>query len=244
MKTLEDTEGNILLTTGSKELYKYCVSERIKHRLYVRVLPSVESLSLCTEQGICGKQVIAMQGPFTAEMNEAIIRQYEIAYLVTKESGVPGGYQEKINAAKRTGVRIFVIGCSDEGEGYSFSEICQKLEDMGGKNFQTKNQKKGNMEIPCRYPSMSFNTLCAVGAIDEFHLLSIFYLTAIDNLKLAIAINYPPLIIRIGIFTQCQLKKLIILCPPLSFNCKIFFIIAFEIELVMSDIPVKLNEFD
>ncbi len=147
VKALEDTEGNILLTTGSKELYKYCVSEGIKHRLYVRVLPSVESLSLCTEQGICGKQVIAMQGPFTAEMNEAIIRQYEIAYLVTKESGVPGGYQEKINAAKRTGVRIFVIGCSDEGEGYSFSEICQKLEDIGGEKFRAKNQIKENMEI-------------------------------------------------------------------------------------------------
>lgn len=146
-KALEDTEGNILLTTGSKELYKYCVSEGIKHRLYVRVLPSVESLSLCTEQGICGKQVIAMQGPFTTEMNEAVIRQYEIAYLVTKESGVPGGYQEKINAAKRTGVRIFVIGCSDEGEGYSFSEICQKLEDMGGKKFRAKNQIKANMDI-------------------------------------------------------------------------------------------------
>ena len=147
VKALEDTEGNILLTTGSKELYKYCVSEGIKHRLYVRILPSVESLSLCTEQGICGKQVIAMQGPFTTEMNEAIIRQYEIAYLVTKESGVPGGYQEKINAAKRTGVRIFVIGCSDEGEGYSFSEICQKLEDIGGEKFRAKNQIKENMEI-------------------------------------------------------------------------------------------------
>ena len=147
VKALEDTEGNILLTTGSKELYKYCVSEGIKHRLYVRVLPSVESLSLCTEQGICGKQVIAMQGPFTAEMNEAIIRQYEIAYLVTKESGVPGGYQEKLNAAKRTGTKIFVIGCSKEGEGYSFSEICQKLEDIGGEKFRAKNQIKENMEI-------------------------------------------------------------------------------------------------
>ena len=58
-------EGNILLTTGSKELSKYCISEELKHRLYVRVLPAMESLLLCMEQGICGKQVIAMQGPFT-----------------------------------------------------------------------------------------------------------------------------------------------------------------------------------
>ena len=154
VKALEDTEGNILLTTGSKELSRYCASEGIKHRLYVRVLPSVESLSLCIKQGICGKQVIAMQGPFTTEMNEAIIRQYEISCLVTKESGVPGGYQEKINAAKRTGARVFVIGCPEESEGYSFSEICRKLEDIRGKRFQTKNKIKGNMETPCGYPSM------------------------------------------------------------------------------------------
>lgn len=146
-KALEDTKGNILLTTGSKELYKYCVSEEIKRRLYVRVLPSVESISVCAQQGICGKQVIAMQGPFTALMNEAVIRQYEIACLVTKESGVPGGYQEKINAAKRTGTKIFVIGCPEEDEGYSFSEICRKLEALRGETYQSKNRIKGNMEI-------------------------------------------------------------------------------------------------
>ncbi len=147
VKALEDTEGNIFLTTGSKELSKYCVSERIKHRLYVRVLPSIESLSLCIEQGICGKQIIAMQGPFTEEMNEAIIRQYEISCLVTKESGVPGGYQEKINAAKNTGVKVFVIGCPEESEGYSFPEICRKLEDIRGEKIQTKNKIKINMDI-------------------------------------------------------------------------------------------------
>lgn len=147
VKALENTEGNILLTTGSKDLYRYCVSDRIKHRLYVRVLPGIESLSLCIGQGICGKQIIAMQGPFTTQMNEAIIHQYEIAYLVTKEGGVPSGYQEKLNAAKRTGTKIFVTGCPTEGEGYSFSEVCQKLEDMGGEKFHKKNQRKGNMEI-------------------------------------------------------------------------------------------------
>lgn len=152
LEALEDTQGNILLTIGSKELYKYCVSDEIKHRLYVRVLPSVESLSLCTEQGICGKQVIAMQGPFTMQMNEAIIRQYEITCLVTKESGVSGGYQEKINAAKRTGTKIFVIGCTEKGKGYSFSEICQKIEDMGREKNQAKNKIKKNMETPCGNP--------------------------------------------------------------------------------------------
>ena len=41
-KALENTEGNILLTTGSKELAVYCASGRLKDRLHVRILPGRE----------------------------------------------------------------------------------------------------------------------------------------------------------------------------------------------------------
>lgn len=129
---LKDTKGNILLTTGSKELSIYCQSEDVKSRLYVRVLPSVESLALCTEQGICGKQILAMHGPFTEEMNEAIIRQYHISCVVTKESGTSGGYPEKIAAADKTGAAVFVIGRPKEDEGVSFADICNELENLYG----------------------------------------------------------------------------------------------------------------
>lgn len=81
---LAHVKGNILLTTGSKELAVYCKDPALKERLYVRVLPGMESLTLCREQGIAGRQIIAMQGPFTEEMNEALIRQFQIACLVTK----------------------------------------------------------------------------------------------------------------------------------------------------------------
>ncbi len=128
VKALEKTQGNILLTTGSKELPEYCVSENLKRRLYVRVLPSLESISLCLKQGICGKQILAMQGPFTAEMNEAVIHQYHISHMVTKESGISGGYPDKLEAAERTGAQVYVIGCPEETGGYSFSEMCEELE--------------------------------------------------------------------------------------------------------------------
>ena len=39
-------QGNILLTTGSKELHIFCRDERLRKRLIVRVLPGMESLSL------------------------------------------------------------------------------------------------------------------------------------------------------------------------------------------------------
>lgn len=127
-KALEGIDGNILLTTGSKELSKFCVSEAVKERLYVRVLPGVESISLCMENGIAGKQILAMQGPFQTELNEAIIRQYDIKCLVTKESGKNGGYQEKIDAAKNMGIPVYVIGHTKETKGDSFEMVCRKLE--------------------------------------------------------------------------------------------------------------------
>ena len=142
-KALEEIQGNILLTTGSKELAMYCASENVKSRLFVRVLPGLESLSLCIEQGIQGKQIIAMQGPFTAEMNEALIRQYGISCLVTKQSGTSGGYFEKLEAAKKTGILVFAIGHLGEDAGYSFHEVCSELEQI----CQQKIQIKGEMEI-------------------------------------------------------------------------------------------------
>ncbi len=141
-KALEETRGNILLTTGSKDLAKYCISEEVRNRLYVRVLPSVESISLCTQQGICGKQILAMQGPFTEEMNTAVIRQYHISCLVTKETGVSGGYQEKLKAAEQAGIPVFVVGHPLE-EGMFFPELCEKLSGIIGRSLA----KKETMEI-------------------------------------------------------------------------------------------------
>ena len=142
-RALEETDGNILLAIGSKELGDFCTSGELKSRLYVRVLPGIESLMHCMEHEINGKQILALQGPFTAEMNEAMIRQYQIRYLVTKASGTAGGYREKLKAAEGTGISVFVIGERGEDPGYSFREVCRKLEDICGKKISMP----GKMEI-------------------------------------------------------------------------------------------------
>ena len=142
-KALEKVEGNILLTTGSKELSNYCTSEQLKNRLYVRVLPSVESITLCMEQGIYGKQILAMQGPFSVELNEALIRQYQISCLVTKESGISGGYLEKLKAAEKTGITVFKVEHPKDEEGFSFSEVCKELELL----YNRKLSHNAQMEI-------------------------------------------------------------------------------------------------
>ncbi len=134
---LQQVEGNILLTTGSKELSVYCTSPEVKSRLYVRVLPGMESLKLCIEQGISGKQILALQGPFSIEMNEAMLRQYHIRCLVTKESGKNGGYQEKIEAARHIGIPVYVIGRTKE-DGLSFDDVCHRLEIICSRTIQLK----------------------------------------------------------------------------------------------------------
>lgn len=135
-RALESVEGNILLTVGTRELEEYCVSEKLRCRLYVRVLPAVESLLQCADRGIGGKQIIAMQGPFSTEMNEAVIRQYGITCLVTKDSGRAGGYGEKLEAARRAGIKVCVIGRPGEDEeGIGFEEVCGRLGEICGREI-------------------------------------------------------------------------------------------------------------
>lgn len=128
-QALRLTAGNILLTTGSKDLAVYAADDSLKKRLFVRVLPVMESLKLCLEQGICGKQILALQGPFSATLNEALIEQYDIQCLVTKASGAAGGYPEKIEAARKKQIPVFVIRCSEEA-GFSFPEVWEQLEHL------------------------------------------------------------------------------------------------------------------
>lgn len=122
---LRQVKGNILLTTGSKELAAFA-HQAYRDRLYVRILPSMESLAGCEALGISGRQLIAMQGPFCEQLNEALLAQFQITCLVTKESGKAGGYEEKIRAAINRGIMTYVIG-SPEEEGLDFTDVLQQI---------------------------------------------------------------------------------------------------------------------
>ena len=121
---LAQTEGNVLLTTGAKELLRY--ASLPGERLYPRVLPLVSSLESCEQAGIPSRNVIAMQGPFSEELNLALLHSRSIRYLVTKDGGAVGGFPEKIRAAEQAGVQVIVI--SRPGEtGNTWEEICDRL---------------------------------------------------------------------------------------------------------------------
>ncbi len=126
-KALNDSTGNILLTTGSKELKTYIEEISDKDRVYVRVLPGTESLGICEENNISGKHIIAMQGPFSVELNSAIIKQFDIKNLVTKMSGRAGGYEEKLIAAKENKAKIFAIKSDVNDLGTSYDEVVKQV---------------------------------------------------------------------------------------------------------------------
>ena len=119
---LEGTSGNILVTTGSKELASYTSLTDYQERIYARVLSLVEVVSSCASLGIEGKHLLCMQGPFSKEMNVALIHQFDIAWMVSKESGRAGGFLEKYQAAKETGCKMIVIGRPKEEHGVELEE--------------------------------------------------------------------------------------------------------------------------
>ncbi len=69
-----------------------------------------------------------MQGPFSEELNTAMLRQFECRYLVTKETGKAGGFEEKLRAAKKAGAKVVLIGRPAEQPGYSYDELLKLLE--------------------------------------------------------------------------------------------------------------------
>ena len=105
---LQKTKGNILLTVGSKNLEIF-----VKHleldRLFVRVLPASEIIRTCENYGLKPNQIIAMQGPFSTQMNMAILKKYEIQMMVSKDSGEVGGMFSKLEAAETMDIPIVLI---------------------------------------------------------------------------------------------------------------------------------------
>ncbi len=129
---LRGLEGNILLTTGSKELDKFTGIRDFSERVYARVLPMESSLEACSKAGLSPSHIIAMQGPFSFDMNVATLKTINAACLVTKDSGGAGGFEEKAEAAKAAGARLVIIGRPPQVEGLGFNEAIKYLREKYG----------------------------------------------------------------------------------------------------------------
>lgn len=122
-----ETSGNVLIATGSKELKTYTRIPNYTERLFVRVLPTVESLSKCEELGFMHSHIVAMQGPFSQDLNRALMKQLDIKWMVTKDGGDLGGFTEKIQAAAELGVEVLVVDRPIQESGASLEQVVAEV---------------------------------------------------------------------------------------------------------------------
>ena len=128
----------VFLTTGSRNLKTFVFSDALKgHTIIARILPTAGVLKECEELGLTPKQIVALQGPFSEELNIALYRQYGADVVVTKNSGEIGGTDTKITAAKKLGLPVVMIDrpkLDYDVIAYTFEEVLNfAKEKIGGR---------------------------------------------------------------------------------------------------------------
>ena len=119
---LQDTDGPIFLTTGSKTLPLFMQLPDAPKRIFARILPSPQMLQQALDLGLPGSHITCAQGPFSTESNLAAIQAVRTRWgqehpdlinapliLVSKESGQPGGFSEKMEAAALAGAELILL---------------------------------------------------------------------------------------------------------------------------------------
>lgn len=105
---IKNLDGNILNTTGGNNVSKF-VDLDFKYRVIHRILPLPKVLTKIVEAGVNIKDVIALQGPISYELEKAFLIQYNVKAILTKDSGIEGGVLEKLKAASECKIKLIVI---------------------------------------------------------------------------------------------------------------------------------------
>ena len=127
VELLNQVEGNIFLTTGSKNLPDFTGVKDYAERIALRILPMESSLKSALELGYKPAHIICMQGSFAKDLNVAMLKKFGSKFMVTKDSGKAGGFEEKVEAAAEAGAKLIVIGRAGAEVGSGLSEIVELL---------------------------------------------------------------------------------------------------------------------
>ena len=171
----ENIKKKILLTTGSKDLMIYTAIDSYRDRVWPRILPDMDSLRIATELGYKKSNIICMQGPFSTEMNIAMIKSVGAQVLVTKDTGKTGGFDSKLEAALRSGIEAVVIGRPSDQEAMQADSQGMSIEELQGYIYEKFPSLRENSSLDeivrmadfPRFPlfvSLSGKTVTVVGA--------------------------------------------------------------------------------
>jgi len=126
---LDETDGVIFSTLGAKEAAALTAVRGAAERIWLRILPFEESLSLVRGAGFPAKHIICMQGPFSTELNAAMFRTAGASILLTKDSGPAGGLAEKLEAARQCGMTVALLARPEGGDGVSLKDLLCQIEE-------------------------------------------------------------------------------------------------------------------
>lgn len=96
-------------------------------------LGAVVTVCVATELGAeeqgCADGITVRTGRLDAEGMTALLHQFHIDYMVTKDGGAAGGFAEKAEAAARCGVQLIVLRRPDD-EGETADTILQRCREL------------------------------------------------------------------------------------------------------------------
>ena len=119
---LSNIKGTVFFTTGSKNIGDF---EEIRgdNKFIYRILPAIESLEICKAHNVQMRDIVAVLGPFSLDFNKLMLKEYKADYCIMKDSGKPGGTEEKIQACEDLDITPIIIGRDEEAGIHNLKEI-------------------------------------------------------------------------------------------------------------------------
>lgn len=109
-ETAGELGKHVFLTTGSRSLPVFAKADALKNcDVVCRILPEAEVVREARELGFSPNHIIAMQGPFSKELNRELFIKYNADVVVTKNSGTLGGADTKFAAVKELNLPLVII---------------------------------------------------------------------------------------------------------------------------------------
>lgn len=109
-KLAKENNNHVYLTTGSKTMHIFAKSEALQDcEVWTRILPTAEVLQMMEDLNVSPKRIVAVQGPFSYDMNRIMFHDTKASVVVMKNSGLVGGADTKLQAAMDLGIHVIVI---------------------------------------------------------------------------------------------------------------------------------------
>ena len=127
--------ATVFVTTGSYQLESLVSRLADKARLVVRVLPEGRLVQKCQDLGFSPRDIVAMQGTFSKEINRSLFKFYAANLLLTRDSGAAGGTDTKVAAAISLGMEIILLKRAGANQGFALPAVKELLAWLKSQGF-------------------------------------------------------------------------------------------------------------